>query len=275
MLIAGVARVDAAPDRDRSSDSKRSSKPSKQSSSSKTEAKKSKKKSRSDDDTRVSSKRRDKKKGRKSKEARVSWTPSRSTINNFDHMPHGFTWPPTPAMRAAEKECEAKLQRAGVEFKSGTEEGRIVNPIVVPSMTFGGVKYTNTWGSEGPHTMDCQLALALETIGPELYALGVREVKFGSIYRWSNVRAHGVTKPILSRHGLGLAMDIASFVDESGRTAVVAKDYTSDDPLLLGIEQTINANGNFRTLLTPKNDPISHDDHFHIEARAEFSADHP
>jgi hypothetical protein len=86
------------------------------------------------------------------------------------------------------------------------------------------------------------------------------------------VRSHGKTKPILSRHGLGLAMDIAQFVDEAGRVADVLKDYPKDDELLHSIEQVVNANGNFRIMLTPKNDPISHDDHFHIEARASFTS---
>jgi hypothetical protein len=120
--------------------------------------------------------------------------------------------------------------------------------------------------------MDCQLALALETIGPELHALGVREVRFGSLFRWSNVRSGGVTKPFLSRHGLGLAMDIGSFVDDAGRVANIQKDYNQQDPLLHAIEQLINANGNFRIVLTPKNDPISHYNHFHIEARADYTS---
>lgn len=204
------------------------------------------------------------------KEPKVPWIPNKKTLSNGGNMPIGFTWPPTAAMLEAEKECEAKLDRANVEYEHREREGRIVNAIVVPSMTFGGIKYTNMWGSKGPFVMDCQLALALETIGPELHALGVREVKFGSLFRWSNVRSGGVTKPYLSRHGLGLAMDIGSFIDDTGREAKIARDYMKEDQLLHGIEQLINANGNFRIVLTPKNDPISHDDHFHIEAKANY-----
>jgi hypothetical protein len=204
------------------------------------------------------------------KEPKVPWIPNKKTLSNGGNMPIGFTWPPTAAMLEAEKECESKLERAGVAWERREREGRIVNAIVVPSMTFGGVKYSNMWGSKGPFVMDCQLALALETIGPELHALGVREVKFGSLFRWSNVRSGGVTKPYLSRHGLGLAMDIGSFIDDTGREAKIARDYMKEDLLLHGIEQLINANGNFRIVLTPKNDPVSHDDHFHIEARANY-----
>lgn len=212
-------------------------------------------------------------KGKKGKrEARVPWKPNRRTLANTTGMPQGFSWPPTRAMMAAEQECEEKLDRAGVVWEKADAEGRIANPIYVPSMTFGGIKYVNQWGSKGPHKLDCQLALALETIGPELHAIGVREVRFGSLFRWSNVRSHGKTRPILSRHGIGLAMDIGAFVDESGRVANIKADYAKDDQLLLAIEEMINANGNFRIVLTPKNDPVSHDDHFHIEARADFSS---
>jgi hypothetical protein len=202
----------------------------------------------------------------------VPWKPTRATLANTAGQPLGFTWPPTRAMLEAEKVCEGKLDRAGVKWERAQPEGRIVNPITVASMVFGGVKYTNMWGSKGPFPMDCQLALALETIGPELHALGVREVRFGSLFRWSNVRSGGVTKPILSRHGLGLAMDIGSFVDDAGRVADIHKDYNQQDPLLHAIEQLINANGNFRIVLTPKNDPISHYNHFHIEAKANYTS---
>ncbi len=204
------------------------------------------------------------------RDSKVPWIPNSKTLSNSGNMPIGFSWPPTQPMLEAEKECEAKLDRASVEWERAEREGRIVNAVRVPSMTFGGIKYTNMWGSKGPFVMDCQLALALETIGPELAALGVAEVKFGSLFRWSNVRSGGVTKPFLSRHGLGLAMDIGSFVDSTGREAVVVRDYKKDDQLLHGIEQLINANGNFRIVLTPKNDPISHNNHFHIEAKANY-----
>ncbi len=209
-------------------------------------------------------------KGKKGGKKDAPWIPNKKTLSNGGNMPIGFSWPPTPAMLEAEIDCEAKLDRSGVEWKRTDREGRIVNAVLVPSMQFGGVKYSNMWGSKGPFPMDCQLALALETIGPELVALGVAEVKFGSLFRWSNVRSGGVTKPFLSRHGLGLAMDIGSFVDGDGREAVIVRDYKKDDQLLHSVEQLINANGNFRIVLTPKNDPVSHHNHFHIEARANY-----
>jgi hypothetical protein len=120
--------------------------------------------------------------------------------------------------------------------------------------------------------MDCHLARVLAQVGPKLRELGVRDVKVGSVFRWSNVRVNGTTKPFLSRHALGIAMDIVSFVDDTGRTAVVASDYQQGDELLLAVEQAINASGQFRTVLTPQNDPASHDDHFHLEVAVDYSS---
>jgi hypothetical protein len=186
------------------------------------------------------------------------------------NMPRGFTWPPSQAMIAAELACERELDAAAVTWKRAGREGHIADAITIDGGTLGGIAYTPVFG-KGPYKLDCQLALALHAIGSELRAAGVREVKFGSIYRWSNVRVGGKTKHALSRHALGLAMDVVSFVDDAGREANVLRDYRHADPLLLEVERTINASGAFRLVLTPNNDPISHKDHFHIEANPSYA----
>ena len=188
-----------------------------------------------------------------------------------DRMPPGFAWPPTKEMRAVGKSCEQALDELGVAWKPAAPEGMIAAPIVVPSMELGGIKYTAVY-RRAPHTMDCQFAQTLALIGPELHALGVREVQFGSLYRNTMARSHGKTKTFRSRHALGIAMDIKAFVDASGRVAVVEMEYLKGDPLLHAIEDTINKDTRFRQVLTPGNDPISHDDHFHIEASVDFTA---
>lgn len=186
------------------------------------------------------------------------------------NMPRGFTWPPSRAMLDAEVECERSLDAAGVAWHRATREGHIVDAVTIDDAVLGGITYTPVFG-KGPYKLDCQLALALVTLAPELAAAGVREVRFGSIYRWSQVRVGGKTKNVLSRHALGLAMDVVSFVDGDGREARVARDYPGGDPLLLEIERTIDASSSFRLVLTPKNDPISHKDHFHIEANPRYA----
>ena len=188
-----------------------------------------------------------------------------------DNMPPGFAWPATEAMKRASAACEKDLLDAGVTFEPAKPLGAIVDPIQLASMTIGGVSYVPAYG-KGPFTLDCQLARVLLRLAPELRNLGVREVKFGSIYRNTLVRVHGQRKNILSRHALGLAMDIKAFVDDTGRVASVELDYLKGDPLLHGIEDAVNRSNDFRIILTPGNDPLSHSDHFHIEASVDFTA---
>lgn len=188
-----------------------------------------------------------------------------------DNLPPGFAWPATPAMKAASNACEQSLADASIAFEAAPPEGYITDPIHVPAMEVAGIQLVRAYG-KGPVTFDCQLILALHKIGPELRQLGVREIRFGSVYRNSLVRVHGETKPILSRHALGLAMDIKSFVDDKGRVADVELDYLKGDELLHAIEDTVNRSTDFRIVLTPGNDPLSHSDHFHIEASVDFTA---
>jgi hypothetical protein len=189
---------------------------------------------------------------------------------NGSNMPRGFTWPPSQAMSDAEAACEHALDAAQVAWKPASREGHIADAVTLADSTLGGIAYVPVYG-KGPYKLDCQLALALVTIGPELRAAGVREVHFGSIYRWSNVRVGGKTLNALSRHALGLAMDVVSFVDDAGREANVARDYRQGDALLLAVEKAIDASSSFRLVLTPKNDPISHKDHFHLEANPSYA----
>lgn len=188
-----------------------------------------------------------------------------------DNMPPGFAWPATAGMKTGEKACEKSLSDAGIAFEAAPPEGYIADPIVVPAMEVGGIQLVRAYG-KGPVTFDCQLIRVLDRIGPELHQLGVRQIRFGSVYRNTLVRVHGETKPILSRHALGLAMDIKSFVDDKGRVADVELDYLKGDELLHAIEDTVNRSTDFRIVLTPGNDPLSHSDHFHIEASVDYTA---
>lgn len=187
-------------------------------------------------------------------------------------MPKGFVWPPSRTMVKAADVCEAKLDELGVRAKPAQREGRIVRAFRLPiDNQIGGITYTPAFQKN--QVMDCQLVLALATFAPKLYELGVREVLFGSAFRWSKVRVNGRTKNALSRHALGIALDIVGFIDDTGRVALVSKDYKKDDELLLAIERTVNDSGMFRMLLTPRNDPKSHSDHFHLEANPDYRDD--
>ncbi len=196
----------------------------------------------------------------------VSRTPNRRTASN---MPRGWSWPPNKTMVKAGEQCLAALDEGGIAWKRAAAEGKIGTPIVLDTLDIGGVVYHPTF-RKPPFPMDCHLALALVTHSPTLYSLGVRKVNFGSIFRFTKVRAYGKTKNVLSRHALGLAMDVVSFEDQDGVLVNVERDYPLGAELLLAVEDTLNGSGGFRTVLTPRNDPASHHDHFHIEADVSY-----
>ena len=184
-------------------------------------------------------------------------------------MPPGFEWPATPTMATVEHGCETELDAGKIDWQHADALGKIADPIAVPAMVFGGIAYHSKW-EKAPFVMDCQLARMLVRLGPKLAALGVKDVTFGSVYRNTLVRFGGVTGTALSRHALGLAMDIISFTDKDGRVVVVERDYPKKDPLLLAIEDLVDHDKDWRILLTPRNDPISHKDHYHLEASVDF-----
>ena len=183
------------------------------------------------------------------------------------NMPTGWVWPPSKEMKRDGKACLAHLDELGIEYKKGPKRRKIATPIYVPVMEFGGVKFISTF-RKPPFVMDCHLAAALADNAEKIYDLGVREMHFSSIYDYRKVRIRGRKKPrALSRHALGLAMDVYVFVTADGIQHVVKDDYKKGDELLLTTESTVNETGAFRMLLTPGNDPVSHRDHFHFEAR--------
>ncbi len=184
-------------------------------------------------------------------------------------MPVNWVWPPSREMRAGGKKCLRELTELGVDWKRGPRERRIATPIVVPSMTFGQLRLTPIF-RKPPFVMDCHLALALARHGQILTEAGVRELRFSTIHQYRRVRLGGRTRRALSRHALGLAMDVYEMVIEDGTKLVVETDYATS-PLLGQLESALWASGAFRGLLTPGNDPRSHSDHFHFEAKMEIA----
>jgi hypothetical protein len=178
------------------------------------------------------------------------------------NMPPGWTWPPSPAMRAEGEACLRHLDTLGVTWRPAPATRKVSTPIYVPDMVLGGVALVPI-GRKGPQVMDCQLARALaEGGGAALTAAGVKALRFSSIHTYRNI-AH---TRILSRHALGLAMDVYEVVDADGNVLVVKRDYPGT--VLREAERRVNESGAFRGLLTPGNDRRRHDDHFHFEARS-------
>jgi len=181
------------------------------------------------------------------------------------NLPVGWKWPPTAPMKQDGQRCLRDLTRLEVKWKPAAATRKIVTPVIVEDMMFGGVRLAPRWG-KGPYVMDCLLARALARyVGPALGNMKVTELRFGQIYKYRQVAGK---RGVLSRHSLGLAMDVYAFVTEDGTAHVVQDDYVAGDEVLLEVERRVTDTGAFRTLLTPGNDPRHHYDHFHFEARA-------
>ena len=207
---------------------------------------------------------------KKKKKKRAKKRVTRKARARGNNMPAGWTWPPSKDMTAEGKACTDRLDELGIAWKPASAARKINTPITLTDMELAGVRLVSTY-RRGPHVMDCDLALGLATHLPLLYDACVREVHFSRIHDYTQVRVNGVEKNTLSRHALGLAIDIRFFVDVDGRQAVVLDDYPKGDALLLDIEQRLTDSGGFRTILTPRNDPQSHDDHFHLEVRVDYT----
>jgi hypothetical protein len=182
------------------------------------------------------------------------------------NLPRGWDWPPTPAMVEDGERCLERLGALGVAFERAPRTPEIATPVVVPAMELGGVRLEPmypTW-RRPPYVMDCHLAVTLADGGGALLArLGVAALRFSSIHELRNVGRSRV----LSRHALGLAMDVYEVTGPGGAVHVVARAYRAGDALLHTVERELRAAGLLRGLLTPGNDPRRHRDHFHMEAR--------
>ena len=203
------------------------------------------------------------------KAKRESTAVSRDHKFKADNMPPGWQWPPSKAMLAQERGCETKLDEAGVTWAPGQADGRIVDAITLPEQQVGGITFVGY--SAHPYVMDCQLVLALGEVRADALRASACARSTSAACTAGPRCAFGGTENMLSRHALGIAMDVVSFVDDTGREAVVGRDYKHGDALLLAVEQAVNESGLFRILLTPKNDPKSHSDHFHLEAAIDFT----
>jgi hypothetical protein len=182
-------------------------------------------------------------------------------------LPEGWSWPPTRDMRREGRRCLRELRGLGVHFLRVPRMHLIATPVIVHDMTFGRVALRPT-RRKPPFVMDCRLARAFAAQAGALAELGVRELRFSTIYQVRNVRLHHRVLPHLSRHSLGLAVDIAAVVMADGTRLVVRRDYWTS-PAVRRAELALRAGGGFRVILSPAVDPESHGDHLHMEAGVE------
>ena len=183
------------------------------------------------------------------------------------NMPPGWTWPPSAATKAEGRRCLDDLRALGVRHRTVKRRRLIATPVVVPDMQFGAIRLEPTF-RKGPFVMDCRLARAIARQADRLAAIGVRALRFSSIHDLRRARLGGKELGSLSRHSLGLAIDVFEIELTSGARLVVEKHYWSAIPALIAAEMSLRASGAFRTVLSPAVD-ASHHDHLHLEAQVE------
>lgn len=186
------------------------------------------------------------------------------------NMPRNWDWPPTTEMLDVGKKCLEDLTALEVKFEKGKKTKAVATPVVVPDMNFGGLILTPIF-RKPPFIIDCHLARAIARAAPDVLASGITELRFSTIFEYRRVRKNGGTTKSLSRHSLGLAIDVYEFVTADGTKVVIEKDYKGSAHAH-ALEATLIESGQLRALLTPGNDPRSHYDHFHLEARMTIPA---
>jgi hypothetical protein len=180
------------------------------------------------------------------------------------NMPVGWTWPPSAEMRDAGTACLERLDALEVTYERGPATNKIATPVVLPGLTVGALGLTPLKG-KGAYPMDCELAAGFAEVAPALAELGVKALRFRTLHEHRFVRKRGRPTKILSRHALGLAIDVFGVELTDGRLLEVERDWASE-PVLAATAAAFAASPRFRGPLTPANDPRDHDDHVHLEA---------
>jgi hypothetical protein len=205
---------------------------------------------------------------RKSKRSsrREKKTKKRRSKARRNNMPKGWSWPPTPAMKKVGQACLDELDTLGVAWKKAPAARKVTTPITLTAMELAGVRLVSTY-RKGPFVMDCHLARGLAMHSSALQMLGVATLRFSQIHDYRTIERNGRRTNILSRHAIGLAMDVRGLVLTDGTELDVEEDYGAGPNALHSVEALMGSVEEFRTPLTPGNDPRGHDDHFHFEAQ--------
>lgn len=173
--------------------------------------------------------------------------------------------------------CLRELRRLGIPFRREKPTRGIQTPVVITGPV-RGVKYTAKWGNR-PTLMDCRFALTLYRVAPAIRASGVNELLYSSFYSYRNV----ARTRSLSRHALGLAVDVFEVRGPGGLAAEVEKDWikvrgTATDCVgpvrcpkaraLRRLACALDKHPHVHLILSPDSD-YAHRDHFHISGLRE------
>ena len=169
--------------------------------------------------------------------------------------------------------CVRRLRRLKVRFRRVGPVRGVATPIEIPGGRIGSIRYHSFFGHDHM-LMDCRLAVALQRASSIFHVNGVQEILYSNFYSWRNVE--GTNR--LSRHALGLAVDIHAFIARNGRKVVVESDFekglghgrtceghaeTWKARFLRDLACDLDASNLFDRILTPDYDH-GHKNHFHM-----------
>jgi len=176
--------------------------------------------------------------------------------------------------RNLDRKCLAELRRSGTGYKLGPFLKGMRTPVTIPSGKIGKIQYMN--GRKPARAiLDCRAALALYRLYPLFSANGgISRVLVGNFYSYRYVK----NSSELSRHAVGLGIDIYGITTADGKTYTVSSDYqrglgagktcegharARGARLLRQLACDLDRSHYFRAILTPDADR-DHRDHFHL-----------
>ena len=117
--------------------------------------------------------------------------------------------------------CLNMLTRLKIPWKPGRKKRGLQNPVELTTHQLNGVYYHWYWGKEPDMLLDCRMVLTLFIAGPVFRKHGFDEVLYTSSYRFT--RISGTRR--LSRHAVGMALDVKALRGPNGLVAVVERDW--------------------------------------------------
>jgi len=116
--------------------------------------------------------------------------------------------------------CLRLLRALHVPYRRLRHVKGVATPIRVLGNRIGRTRYVPRYKSN-KMIMDCRMAVALARANEIFKVNQIHALVFSNFYCWRYVEETGR----LSRHALGLAVDVHAFIDRQGRRLEVERDY--------------------------------------------------
>ncbi len=187
------------------------------------------------------------------------------------HVPRKYYKPAPDSYK--DRGCLRMLRALRVRFKRLRKVKGVATPVRILGGRIGRTRYVPRYKSNAM-VMDCRMAVALARANELFKVNRIKAVVHSNFYCWRRVDGSGR----LSRHALGLAIDIHAFIDTKGRRISVKKHYEKGlgkgrtcegrapdykSRVLRDLACDLDASRLFETVLTPDYDK-GHEDHYHV-----------